>query len=175
MSSYSNYKIVLSGEEASLNAAKAYLDAAYADNSYTHPWEQEPGSFWFEEDYEHGWIEDLEDLAKGLAQAAPALASFEISGCIEDETCGENIDFLFRYNAGVLTMQESEECDMDFWCEGPGGCYEDFCEYVEGAGKAYTREEYEALMNGNYYPVRSFGSGLTFVQGGLGEPQVISL
>lgn len=175
MGAYSNYKIVLSGDEASLSAARAYLDATYAKNPYTRPWEQEPGSFSFEEDYKHGWMGDLEDLAVGLAKAAPALASFEISGRIEDETCGENIDFLFRYNAGVLTTQESVECDMDFWDEGPGGCYEDFCEYVKGTGKTYTEEEYKALMESNYYPVWGWGSGITFVQGGLGEPQVISL
>lgn len=177
MSSYSNYKIVLSGEEASLSAAKAYLDATYAKDPYTRPMEMGDGAFGVEQDYKHGWMEGLEDLAKGLAKAAPALASFEISGRIEDETCGENMDFLFRYNAGVLTMQESEWCNMDFWCEGPGGCYEDFCEYVEcrGTGKTYTREEYEALMEGNYYPVWSIGHGITFVQVGLGEPQIVSL
>lgn len=132
MHAHTSYNISINGSDAAIAAIGAVLTAAITDEEF-----DVGATIHIEETYDCVFDDDVIELAKAMAKAAPD-AAFVMDGVIDtSESAGEYMDFRIELMGGKLTAAFS-----DWYLEDCMDCfedYEDFCDCVMEC----TEEEYD--------------------------------
>lgn len=164
MHACSDYTINLVGTEEEIKKATAVLAVVFDDESLFGR-----DCIKIEETYQFVWVQDVTKLAELMVKNAPTISGFTISGTVDtSESAGEYMNFVIKYENGVLSVQSS--CwylilDADEFDD-----YDEFCEVYEG----YSEEEYEELKKCPHYILDS-GDGDIVTEVPLDDPEVIDL
>ncbi|MDY3281661.1 hypothetical protein [Dysosmobacter sp.] len=164
MHACSDYTIKLAGAEDEIKKATAVLAAAFQDESLMGK-----DCITIEGSYQFVWVQDVVKLAELMVRNAPDLSSLTISGTVDtSESAGEYMDFLIKYENGILSVQSS--CWYLILHADEFDDYAEFSEVYQG----YSEEEYEELRKCPHYILNS-GNGDLVTEVPLDEPEVIDL
>lgn len=170
MQAYANYKINIGGTQEDTAAATNILAEAFDDKTL-----RGRTTINIEGTRKVVWFEQAIIIAKRIAREVPALQKMEINGSTDSESDGTMMDFLIKFEGGLLTAQSTEWYGI---FEAFGIDYEEFCEEYcdENENPLYSEEEFEKFISGEepYFVVEDeYGDPIIVETVKLGDPQDI--
>lgn len=172
MNAYSNYTIILKGNNAEKTAAAdAIHEKMKGENEF-----DEDGVMEVEQTYDVVWLEDIQAMAAEMAKAAKG-CELTIEGLVDTSaSAGEYMDFKIQYKEGKLTSYSScwyLQDSTSFY----GDDYETYCKYYEEGEEPITQEEFDDIIKNHsgYFFILDSGDGDVVFEVPLAKHEVVSL